>query len=166
MTAAISTLSFRKVVRDGLLRNEMGKDGGKTKRVFLDFVIDGTPLTTKLGTEQITSFVLDIGEWPGSKAGNIETVSTEIKHLLEAEHPDFPAKRWALYRCAECGDLGCTAVSVKIDRSDGAVVWSDFGFQNNWEDEVHAITNLGPFVFDVTQYRSVFEEGLRIVNSQ
>jgi hypothetical protein len=166
VTDIVSMLSLKRVVRDGLLPSEIGKDGGKTKRVFLDFVVDGNALTERLGTEQITPFALDIGIWPGSKAHNLKTVAVEINQLVSIDRPDFQPDRWALYKCAECGDLGCGAVSVRIEKSRNQIVWKDFAFQNNWEEEIRAIPSLGPFIFDLNQYQSTIIEGLKTVEMQ
>jgi hypothetical protein len=38
-----------------------------------------------------------------------------------------------MYVCAECGDLGCGAVTAAVEVGDDKVVWRDFGYQNNYE---------------------------------
>lgn len=55
-----------------------------------------------------------------------------------------------MYVCAECGDLGCGAVTAAVDVGDDKVIWRDFGYQNNYEpfDQDAIFTGVGPFVFD------------------
>ncbi len=122
----------------------------KTGRGYLDFVIDGVSLA-----ERFTSEGFDlVGVF--SKSWVRETNEAALKRLLLEEASDFPNGRCSVFVCGECGDLGCGAVSAHISASDNTVIWKDFGFQNNYESEIHfeKLRDLGPFHFDVESYRS------------
>jgi hypothetical protein len=57
-------------------------------------------------------------------------------------------------------NLGCGVISVEIDVADNQITWSDFGYENNYEEHVgrDSYSSGGPFDFN----RPVFEAMLRI----
>jgi hypothetical protein len=59
---------------------------------------------------------------------------TAVDRLLLTSEADFPNERRSLFVCAECGDLGCGAVTLSVTRVGGKVVWSDFGYENTYEE--------------------------------
>jgi len=124
--------------------------GGKTQRDYLDFVIDDVSLSEKFG-DNISCF-----GW---------TVPSEnekaVRRLLLEEPADFPNNRRSLYVCAECGDLGCGAVSLIIEKIGDQITWRDFAYQNNYLDDlIKEYQDLGPFVFDKTDYEKVLKSAL------
>jgi len=130
----------------------------KTGRGYLDFVIDGVSLA-----ERFTSEGFDlVGVF--SKSWVRETNEAALKRLLLEEASDFPNGRCSVFVCGECGDLGCGAVSAHISASDNTVIWKDFGFQNNYESEIHfeKLRDLGPFHFDVESYRSKLSKAVTL----
>lgn len=121
---------------------------GRTERRFLDFVIDGVPLSSRLPVDCISPFGwLDAREQEAS-----------MDRLLGKSPPDMPNGRNTLYVCAECADIGCGAVTLLIEIEPGHIIWKDFGFENNYEDVVHALDfqDIGPFTFDASQYNELF----------
>jgi hypothetical protein len=122
---------------------------GRTKRRYLDFVIDGVPLSSRLNVDWISPF------------GWLDAREQEaiIDRLLGNSPPDMPRERNTLYVCPECADIGCGAVTLLIENGPDHIVWKDFGFENNYEDVVHTgeFKDIGPFTFDVRQYREVFD---------
>ena len=64
-----------------------------------------------------------------------------------------------LYICPECADIGCGAVTLSVQREAGAIIWKEFGIENNYEDVVHTegFEDIGPFTFDGRQYHKLFE---------
>ena len=77
--------------------------------------------------------------------------------LLGRCAPDLPSTRVALYVCPECGDLGCGAVGVVVERAEGTVVWRSFAYENNYDGMVHheGYDDLGPFEFAESEYSGV-----------
>src|SRR5829696_1033621 len=52
---------------------------------------------------------------------------TEDVRVLLGEHPpQLSDGRVLIYVCSECGDLGCGAVSMVVERNDAHVIWRDF----------------------------------------
>ncbi len=109
-----------------LEHNRREGGGGATPRDYLDFVVDGEPLSQKIGGDLVSSLGWFVPE-ENAKA---------VRRLLLEEPPDFPNDRRSLYVCAECGDLGCGAVSAVIEQDGNEVIWRDFAFENDYEDQV------------------------------
>lgn len=84
--------------------------------------------------------------------------------LLLTEMADHPNDRRSLFICSECGDLGCGAISCVIVRDGDAIVWKEFGLQNNYEENVERsrYAGIGPFIFDAASYERAF---LRAIHS-
>jgi hypothetical protein len=117
---------------------------------FLDFIVDGQSMRNLLKTENITG----IG-W-GSK----EEQKKYIGQLQKPENSDLPSKRVPLYICSECGDIGCGAITIEISQEPGKVIWSRFGYENNYEDDIKCLdiySEIGPFEFDENDYNRLLE---------
>ncbi len=119
----------------------------KTERRFFDFVVDGVSLHSiclAKGYDEVGCL-----GWGG------QAIHSEAGARLLAEVPgDFADGRVALFVCPECGDLGCGAVSARIRRDGQSILWEEFGWQTNYEEEWHPIEDLGPYSFDFEQYKA------------
>lgn len=69
-----------------------------------------------------------------------------------------------LYVCADCGDLGCGALTAQISFSENSVVWSDFAYENASET-FEKYPNIGPFEFDKASYMNALEELVKKVKN-
>jgi hypothetical protein len=70
--------------------------------------------------------------------------------LLGATPPDTEDGRVLLYVCPECGDIGCGAYAVRVERGSGVVRWVDFAYVNGYEPP--APVQLQSFEFDEREY--------------
>ena len=77
-----------------------------------------------------------------------------IRRLLLADGGDASENRVSLFICPECGDLGCGAITVRIERLDTGIVWRDLGYENNYEPTVDLdwFATVGPFMFEPHVY--------------
>lgn len=124
---------------------------------FEDWTIDGTPLRTLLGWARPPQEMT-----PLSSEGFWSTVA--VRHLREllGELPgEFNDGRVAMLRCPIDGDLGCSALSMRLVLLDEAVIWRDFGWQNNYEpyapeDDASELR----FTFDRRTYESFLHQTL------
>jgi hypothetical protein len=153
----IATISFVPAVRPG----EKYEDGSyKSRRRFLDVVVDGTSLWERLGKrhDMVSVLCVDFGVHENAKA---------VNRLLLKSEADLPNDRRSLFICAECGDLGCGAVTVSTTRVGETVVWSDFGYQNDYEPEISRddYEDVGPFEFDRDQYESALLDAVAQLKS-
>lgn len=116
---------------------------------FIDFIVDGSPLSSRMG-DRVTSF-----GW-----GALPLQLEAVDRLLGRCAPDLPSKRVALYVCAECGDLGCGAVGVVVERTAGTVVWRSFAYENNYDGLTHLeeYDDVGPFEFAEPEYSDIISK--------
>ena len=124
--------------------------GTKTERRFFDFVVDGVSLHSiclAKGYDEV-----------GCLGWGRPAIHSETTGRLLAELPgEFADGRVALFVCPECGDLGCGAVSVRLRKEGESILWEEFGWQTNYEEEWHPIEGLGPYSFDFEQYKSAIQ---------
>lgn len=77
--------------------------------------------------------------------------------LLGIEPSDLRPNRIPISICGECADYGCGATTCCVTLSDDLVEWSDFGWDNNYEDETHHSDALlgHHFYFDRQSYEDL-----------
>ncbi len=95
--------------------------GGRTERRYLDFLVDGVSLYDRLG---LGDHVTPLGCW-------LPDAEREYTRKLLAASGRVP-----LYVCAECGDLGCGAITALVERTSDGFVWRDFAFENNYDASI------------------------------
>ncbi|GAB2817548.1 oxidoreductase [Streptomyces daliensis] len=128
-------------------------------RDFLDFVVDGRPLLSRLDdVDAVSPLAADLG--PTVFTAHVRSL------LLESEAP-LDGGRHVLYGCPECEDLGCGAVTAVIEREgdgedggeDAAVVWRDFAWQTDVKVDLErdGYPGIGPFRFRAREYRAELE---------
>ncbi|ULH18038.1 hypothetical protein MF271_24060 (plasmid) [Deinococcus sp. KNUC1210] len=157
-SAHLSTLTFSPVVREDT--SISGEAVTKTRRVFLDFVIDGRSFWNTLTRPDFISFFGWLLDEQDEQAW--------VDRLLLRGPADLSNGRRSFYICPECGDLECGSYSAVMERSANTFVWRDIGFV--WWDhqhEGHAETvelmeGFGPFVFDAAEYELAFERARRV----
>jgi hypothetical protein len=128
----------------------------KTGRIYADFVVDGTPLSTfanRLAPEHISCL-----GW-GSKESQDDVLSRLLPGTTAASDDRVP-----LYICPECGDLGCGAVTVKVEREGSNIVWRDFAFETGLDTDPpdlnrSTFADVGPFRFSANDYESAIRSG-------
>jgi hypothetical protein len=125
--------------------------GGRTRRDYLDFVIDGQPLSEKLG-----------GDLASCLGWFAPTENTKAVHrLLLREPADLLNNRRSLYVCPECGDLDCGAITAMIERIGDRIIWRDFAFQRRDGQGTPAKDYEGvSFAFDRAQYNQAMKGAL------
>jgi hypothetical protein len=117
-------------------------------RRYRDLVIDGVPVSSLVRIDVISPF-----GWGSSD----DEERAAAARLLGRVAPNLPHARTSLYVCPECGDLGCTAVSVRVEFQQATVTWKEFGYQNNYDGEVQLepLSHIGPYTFPREAYERV-----------
>jgi hypothetical protein len=76
------------------------------------------------------------------------------RQLLLREPSGLASGRVPIYVCAECADLGCTGVAVRVSRVGDRIVWSSFAAEGlNNEGPLDTYWPLPDFSFDREAYR-------------
>jgi hypothetical protein len=140
-----SALTHQQIFRPG------SESNGCTvaERYSVDFLIDGESLLSILvkvdggHADFMGCFVKGFAE-PAAKAAAM---------LLLQAAPDSASGRVLLYVCPECGEIGCGAYAVRIEKTDIGYSWGDFAYENGYE-EPHVIEGVGRFFFDRDAYES------------
>jgi hypothetical protein len=79
------------------------------------------------------------------------------QQLLLLSPSDLPSGRRVLFVCPECGDLGCGCLSAEVTRDDERVIWTNFGFENDYDLDSLTLFPVGSFVFEAGAYQSVLK---------
>jgi hypothetical protein len=79
----------------------------KSKRHFLDFVVDGKSLWEALGKRHDMVSIL-CAEYSANETAKA------LGRLLLDQKADLPNDRRSFFVCSECGDLGCGAITAVI----------------------------------------------------
>lgn len=118
----------------------------------LDLTVDGVLLR-----ELLVDFPIE--ERPPVRSGFIVGAArawvSELMNPVGGELQDGYAP---LYMCQLCGDLGCGFLSVRIDRDETAVRWSDFGWGDPAEEGYEVLEDSPAFRFDPTAYDALLRD--------
>ena len=147
MEGGIARLEFVPRVRHGF--GDPGSDVPyKTERGFLDFVIDGVSLYDSIGSQRDLVSVL----WNPPKV--LAEANRAVRRLLLMEAGDASDGRVSLFVCPECGDLGCGAITARVEEGPLGIVWRDIGFENSYDlaIDLDSYANVGPFIFEPDVY--------------
>lgn len=127
----------------------------KSERHFLDLVVDGESLWQRVGKprDSVSIFCFEFSREETVKA---------VNRLLLIEKAVIPGDRRELFICGECGDIGCGAITASVVRDGQSVVWKDFGFENNYEENIRLdeYTDVGPYSFDWRLYERTLLEAI------
>ena len=141
-------LSINKLVRSGR--------GNQTKRTSIDFIIDGESLLAKLSTAND-----DSSDYMGCFVKGIDDTAKIYNTLTCKDKSELEDGRALLYICPECGDIGCGAYAVRINKINNQYVWQDFAYVNGYE-KARTIQGIGPFYFNENEYEHIINEAKNI----
>ncbi len=85
------------------------------------------------------------------------------KQLLLKKSSEFKSGRVPLYVCECCENLGCGAFTVKVEKMENFIVWSEFGYEGANSEGISQsefAQKGGPFYFNVEQYKSALSQYL------
>ena len=135
----------------------MERAGGRNsqQRYTHDFVVDGLSLAKacEAGMRDLVGCI------------DALDASMNYRSISELVMTEGMPKRVQLFECPQCGDIGCGAITVRIEQREDIWVWEDFRYENNYDSSmtVH-YPKVGPFYFAAEQYegllRGVMDAGL------
>lgn len=132
----------------------------KRQTSFYDFLIDGKSLfeiCEMEGADRIS---------PLGWGMNSEYEKSLVKQFLgEEKNEGLESGRIMVFVCAECGDIGCGATTFELKETKNAIIWSDFGDENDYEEgfDLEDYKNIGPFKFEKEEYIRLFTEYLNTI---
>src|SRR4051812_18620527 len=106
----MDTLSFRQSHRQG---HKLSDGLTQADRHYIDFIVSGQSLKELIGRPKL-DLIGTLG-WIVDK----KLDSQQIDEYVSKIAPELETGRSCFYVCAECGDIGCGAVTAKIISSDG-----------------------------------------------
>ncbi len=150
-----SILKLTPLIREGA-QNANGTY--KSKRHFLDFVVDGKSLWEALGKRHDMVSIL-------CAEHSADETAKAVGRLLLDQKADLPDDRRSFFVCSECGDLGCGAITAVIERQAETITWKAFGYENTYEDKIliDAFSTVGPFTFDATAYQRTLIQAMDLL---
>jgi hypothetical protein len=153
MASHLNVLSFRPRIVQATERQRRFLRSAlpaKHEDVFLDFLIDGRPLREVLEVpEDVRRPTDDVSDLSESSAA--EAV-LQVDRLLGVAPNQYGSERVWLLFCPVCHEEGCGGLSVKVDRRDGQVEWSNFAWDNIFENPPTILSLTQRFVFDAVAY--------------
>jgi hypothetical protein len=136
-----------------------GEHVGHHERRFLDFVVDWQSLYEAI--RHVYDVLTPL--WFDLDPKIFPSLDSAIDQLLGQAQGPLAGDRTAVYVCSLCGDLGCGALTVKIEIDSDFVFWREWGYQNDLEDRVSPVevAALVDMKFDLSEYESVLENARR-----
>ncbi len=130
----------------------------KTERNYVDFIISGQSLGQLIGI--FTSDQIGIFGWIPDKWYE----NDRIDEFLGLIPPELTTGRTKFYVCPECGDIGCGAITAKIEVTEKQIIWSGFGYETNYsEPDLSGYHEIGPFAFEKVSYGKTFYNLRRLI---
>jgi hypothetical protein len=145
-------------------RSSEGRDTVTREGHFLDLVVDGVPLRSRLagGEDHVTNL---------NASWRPEAVAAAVQGLRGlADSAGLPPHVVPLIVCKVCGDLGCGGWVAKIDVDEQTVSWTGF----RWTDwsvgtDVEAgempTTDLATLVFERQAYEAALADAVERVQA-
>ncbi|MCK7591633.1 hypothetical protein M0G43_13680 [Subsaxibacter sp. CAU 1640] len=123
------------------------------ERNVFDIVINGKSLTDKLIEGKLDT--IPVFGFYGQTNYELETI---MEFMLEKDS-DLDSERIKLFICRECGDVGCGAITVEIEKTDKTFKWNSFMWENGFEKmKEHDRIQTEPLEFMKSQYEDEFNK--------
>ncbi|WP_026209867.1 hypothetical protein [Cytophaga aurantiaca] len=130
-------------------------EANKLEGKYIDFVVSDKSLSDLFVVTDL-DLVGALG-WSENKAYESE----QLDQFLGLKASELKTGRISFYVCPMCADIGCGAITARIEITDTSVIWKDFGYETDYsEPELEAYNHIGPFVFEKIVYDKVME-GIR-----
>ena len=94
-------------------------------RDFFDLIVDGNSLFDQF-VDAESDLASSFGFYNDAKL-NIQIVN----EFLKIQKSELESERTMLFVCRECGDIGCGAITVEIEKKDNSYIWKNFAREND-----------------------------------
>ena len=133
------------------LKRTLNKDENRNaiSRDFFDLIVDGKSLFDQF-VDAKSDLASSLGFYNDMNL-NIHMVDEFLK-IRESE-----SKRTMLFICRECGDIGCGAIAVEIEKKDDSYVWKNFARDNGYDEILkNDLIDFQILEFDKAQHENQF----------
>jgi hypothetical protein len=97
-------------------------------RDFFDLIVDGKSLFDQF-VDAESDLASSFGFYTNTNL-NIQIVD----EFLKTQKSVLESERIMLFVCRECGDIGCGAITVEIEKKESSYVWKNFAWDNGYEE--------------------------------
>lgn len=115
----------------------------RPQQIAASIDVDGTPLLDQI--ERATRQTFDVATPFGW--ATVEYQREYLNRLLLGVAPKLPSGRRELLVCPECADVSCGCISANIRRDSEFIVWSEIGYENDYDPHSLHIFSFGELVF-------------------
>ncbi|MEO8233865.1 MAG: hypothetical protein ABI549_00495 [Flavobacterium sp.] len=120
---------------------------------FYDVLIDGISLFDELECDENNSVC--IFGYYDKKNLNIDI----INQFLKTKPSELDTGRISLFICRECGDIGCGATTIDIQKNENSYIWKKFAHENNsFELTEFDYLDVQPKEFKKNEYENALNE--------
>jgi hypothetical protein len=117
--------------------------------IAAEFIVDGRSLREHC--ERATGRSFDLVSPLGWTLPDHQLAFAE--RLLLRRPPLLSTGRREFLVCPECADLGCGCISAIVHAEDGYDIWSEFGWENDYDPDSFSLFRMGRFVFPTGSVR-------------
>lgn len=128
--------------RTNVLTMESRTPPGRPLLVAAEFILDRRPLLEHVERASGQTFDL-VSPFGWAKPDHQLQVA---ERLLLRQPALLPTGRREFLVCPECADLGCGCISADVRLEDGNYIWSDFGYENDYDLGSLRLYPMGNFV--------------------
>lgn len=123
----------------------------KPELAIAELLLDGRPLLEQCqgATGETFDLVSPFGWTPPAHQQAV------AQRLLLRQPALLPTGRRELLVCPICADLGCGCISAAVRLEDGRYVWSDLGYENDYDPEASSIFPMGSFTMPEEMVNSI-----------
>ena len=119
-------------------------------RSFYDIIVDGQSLFDQFVDSD--SRYASIFGFYDSRRENIPV----IEQYLLRKKSEQETGRHLLFVCPECGDIGCGAITVEVEKTNEVYIWKNFAHENDSFDlDESSFIDYPALTFDKDQYENV-----------
>ena len=97
-------------------------------RNFYDIIVDGKSLFDQFVDAE--SDLASIFGFYNDSNLNIQIVD----EFLKIQKSELESERTMLFVCRECGDIGCGAITVEIEKAENSYIWKNYAWDNGYEE--------------------------------
>ena len=131
---------------------ESDKKRSVESKSFYDILIDNKSIFDELESDENNACILG---FYNDKNLNIDIVN----QFLKTKDSELQTGRTMLLVCRECGDIGCGAITLEIQKNKGSYVWKNFAHENDSFELIETdFLDIEPKEFSKNEYENALND--------